>query len=419
LLGPLDGSQELGAGKANVTYFGASAGDRLGYSVLAADVNDDGTDDVVLGATGVTAGVDPRTDQGRVYVFFGGSDFAADDQVDLIQDNFDFAVTGAEGFGLLGYAMAEGDVNGDGARDLVVGAPFAGRPPGSPPGSERTYVGEAYIILGEGDLRGEKNMALQEYDAVLSGAQAEGQFAAALALADVNDDDKDDIIVGSYRSNQVEEAQSSSGGVYVFFGRDDLPRRLSIQEGDEDIRILGPAPSAFGFPLASGDFNGDGTADFAAGAQLEGDEDLQGSGTVRVFFGGDLPADMHLAGETADITIAGQMVSQFLPSSLSSIDLDADGADELLIGSLLYNPAPEKFGAGAVYVVTIGPEAAEEISLEDVRTIDGEEAGDRFGNAVGGGPIANGVTGFAALAAGDFPTDPDDDGLVYIVRPGP
>jgi hypothetical protein len=49
----------------------------------------------------------------------------------------------------------------------------------------------------------------------------------------------------------------------------------------------------------------------------------------------------------------------------------------------------------------------------------GESAGDRLGNAVSGGNIAEGVTGFAALAPGAYPTDQEDDGVVYLVRPGP
>jgi hypothetical protein len=420
VLGPLSEPGELGSGKADVTYFGAAAGDNLGYSVMAADVNDDGIEDVIMGAPGVTAGFDPRTDQGRVYVFFGGSGFAETKEIDLIEDGFDFTVTGAEGFSRLGSAMAAGDVNGDDTGDMVIGAPFAGRPPGSPPGSERTYVGEAYIILGGDDLTGEKNVAIVEYDSLLSGAQADGQFAASIAVADVNDDDRDDIVIGAYRSNLGDQARNGSGGAYVFFGREEFPKRLSIQESEEDVTILGPTPSSFGFPLTSGDFNGDGVGDFAAGAQLESTGDFQSAGSVRVFFGADdLPETIDLAQAEADVTLYGQMTSQFLPSGLAAVDEDGDETDELVIGSLLFNPTIERFGAGAVYFMTIGPDAPDEMSLDDARTLFGEEPGDRLGNAVSGGAIAEGVNGTAALAAGAYPNDPEDDGTVYVVRQVP
>jgi hypothetical protein len=418
LLGPLDGSQELGVGKADVSYFGASSGDNLGYSVIAADINDDGIDDAILGSPGVTAGFDPRTDQGRAYVFFGGAGFADEKEIDLIDEGFDFTVTGAEGFSRLGSAMAAGDVNGDGAGDLVIGAPFAGRPPGSPPGSERTYVGEVYVILGGDDLSGEKNVAILEHDSLLSGAHAQGEFGAGVAVGDIDDDGRDDIIVGAYRSNLGDELRNGSGAVYVFFGREEFPRRLSIADGDEDVTILGRVSSSFGFPLTAGDLNGDGTDDFAAGARLEGSAEMQGHGTVRVFFGGDnLPENIDLEGDSADVTISGQMTSQFLPSDLSVVDLGGDGTEELIIGSLLFNPTLERFGAGAVYVLTIDDTAPAEWSLDDAAALFGEQAGDRFGNAVTGGAIAEGVSGIAALAAGAYPNDPEDDGVVYLVRP--
>jgi hypothetical protein len=418
LLGPLDETKELGSGRADVTYFGGSAGDNLGYSVLSADVNADGIDDVIIGAPGVTAGFDPRTDQGRAYAFFGGADFGAQDEEDLIDEVYDFTLTGAEGFSRLGAAMAEGDVNGDGNGDLIVGAPFAGRPPGSPPGSERTYVGEVYIVYGGNDLTGEKNVAILEHDVLLSGAHAQGEFGAGIAVADINDDGSDDVIVGARRSNLGDETRNTSGGAYVFFGRDDYPKRLSIQDSEQDLTVMGVSPSAFGFPLTSGDFNGDGVQDFAVGAQLEGSEDLQGHGTVRVFFGAeDLPETIDLAQENANVTVAGVMTSQFLPSGLATVDLQGDGADELVIGSFLFNPTIERFGAGAVYVLEIGEDPPVELSLDESVALFGEAAGDRFGNAVAGGAIAEGVSGIVSLAAGSYPNDPEDDGLVYLLRP--
>jgi hypothetical protein len=111
---------------------------------LAGDLNRDDTDDIIVGAPGVTAGFDPRSDQGRAYVFYGSADVGDESELDLTEDVFDAAITGAEGFSRLGHAMDVGDVNGDGTQDLVAGAPFAGRKPGTPPGGERTSLGEVH-----------------------------------------------------------------------------------------------------------------------------------------------------------------------------------------------------------------------------------------------------------------------------------
>ena len=94
IFGPLEGELDLANDDAGVTIYGALPGDSLGYTVLAGDLNNDGTDDILVAAPGVTAGFDLRTDQGRIYVFYGGSDLK--DTYDLTEDVFDFTVTGAE-----------------------------------------------------------------------------------------------------------------------------------------------------------------------------------------------------------------------------------------------------------------------------------------------------------------------------------
>ncbi len=419
LFGPLDGTMELGQGKADLTIFGASAGDNLGFAVLAADVNDDGVDDAIVAAPGVTAGFDPRSDQGRVYVFFGSDDFDGRGDIDLTQDAFDFTVTGAEGFSRLGYAIASGDVDGDGVQDLVIGAPFAGRKPDTPPGSERTALGEVYVILGGQDLSGERNIAALDQDSLISGAFAFAEFGAAVASADINDDGRDDIIVGAHRTNLENPPRASSGAAYVFFGRSKLPERISAQDGDQDVTILGVGPSAFGFPIAAGDFNGDGTGDFAVGAQLETSENVQNRGSVRVFFGDDnFPDEIDLAEDSADVTLTGALESEFLPSALTSSGAGEGEPDDLIIGSMLANADDSRFGSGIAYVVTLSGDAQDTIDLTTESTlVSAEAAGDRLGNSLAANSDESGEGSYFAILAPNADRDGREDaGVVYIVR---
>ncbi len=417
VFGPLEGERDAGKGQADITIFGALPGDGLGFTVLAGDLNDDGKDDVLVGAPGVTAGFDPRSDQGRVYVFYGGKDIEKKSQLDLASDVYDFTVTGAEGFSRLGDAIALGDVNGDEKTDLVVGAPFAGRAVGSPPGSARTTLGEVYVVFGGVDLFGELNIAATAPDVLLSGGEAFGQFASAVAVADVNGDGVDDIAVGAHRSS----GQTAQGGaVYVFFGRDGIGGRITVENGEQDATILAPAASAsFGFPLVSGDFNGDGTADLAAGARTEGHGDTLTAGAVRIIFGGkDIDGERDLSSEAADVTIPGPDAGLLMPSALAVADVDGDRASDLVIGSMLAAGPESRLGAGAVYVMRGGGALPPEIKLPDASasTVFGAAADDRLGNALAAGKASGDSMGLLIVAPG---VDPDservDYGAIYAV----
>jgi hypothetical protein len=417
VFGPLDESRELGAGGADVTVFGAAAGDGLGSSTLAGDLSGDGVDDVIIGAPGVTAGFDPRSDQGRVYVFYGNRDFGKDAERDLTEDVFDFTVTGAEGFSRLGHALAMGDVNGDSVQDLVGGAPFAGRKPGTPPGGERTALGEVYVIFGSGDLTGEMNIARDEFDVLLSGAIAFGQFGASVGAGDVTGDGTDDIVVGAYRA--ADDAQGvGSGFAYLFEGNSNLEGRLSVQDGDQDSTITGPALSSLGYPLVVADFDGDGTADIALGAQLESAGLLDRQGAVHIVLGSETFGGDVDAGEAATATITGSITGELFPSALGAADVDGDGTADLIAGSALAGAA-DRPGAGVVYVFTsLGEEPkALDLSTDTAPiTILGAASDDRVGGAVAGGSLSGDARGLLLLAAGAGAGNGDQNtGVVYVV----
>ncbi len=110
---------------------GIDVGDCSGGSVSAAgDVNGDGIDDLIIGASGADPG--GRVDAGESYVVFG-----RDTQRDF-PPSFELAslLPGAGGDGSAGFVLdgidaddysgcsvsAAGDVNGDGIDDLIIGA---------------------------------------------------------------------------------------------------------------------------------------------------------------------------------------------------------------------------------------------------------------------------------------------------------
>ncbi|MBS0358685.1 MAG: FG-GAP repeat protein, partial [Proteobacteria bacterium] len=126
---------------------GVSAGDSSGSSVsTAGDINDDGMDDVIVGA--YLASPPGRTWAGASYVVFGSKN-GFNSSLELSTLN------GANGFVINGVSMddrsgmsvsAADDVNDDGIADVMIGAQYA-----SPDGI-RLSAGVSYVIYGQSSV---------------------------------------------------------------------------------------------------------------------------------------------------------------------------------------------------------------------------------------------------------------------------
>jgi hypothetical protein len=159
-----------------------------------------------------------------------------------------------------------GDVNGDGADDLIVGAYFA-----DPVGTDR---GQAYVVFGRGGNNFMAELDLTSLNGstgfALNGAADNDRAGQSVAgLGDVNCDGFADLLVGASRADVA--GHTDCGQAYVVYGRSTgfaASLDLSSINGSNGFTLNGGSGNdQAGIAAAGlGDVNGDGVDDLLVGA---------------------------------------------------------------------------------------------------------------------------------------------------------
>lgn len=393
---------DLSVEAADVTVYGAEAGDNLGFTVAVGDINGDGLADALVGARFASDGA--RAAIGKAYVILGRNDLPG--QVDTAAGEQDITIIGMETGDFLSIALAAGDMNGDGRDDVLLGAASA-----DGPDNDRPNTDEVYVVLGSEDLGPEVDLAQTPPHLIVFGAAAGDAVPNHLAAGDADGDGRDELIVGAPFADGGEDREDS-GRVYVI----PVPEKegsLDLASSDGFTQITGAArKDALGFQVAAGDLNGDGREEIIAGAR---DADGRGdgannSGEVHVLLGrDDLPDRVDLAEETLDAAVYGVNPGDSLGFSVAAGDLNGDGLSDLIAGAPIGdgcgNAAED---AGEAYVVLGRPEFPPETALVEStfdRSFFGANAGDELA---------------FSLATGDFDGDGLDDILLgALLADGP
>ncbi len=380
------------------TVHGAQSGDNLGFAVATGDLNGDGTADLIAGATGSNSLENLRTDMGEAFVFFGGPGLTG--ERDLLESEQDFLLQPAEGFSHLGTSFAVGDINGDGMDDLVAGAPYAGRPVGSPVGSPRTTVGEVYVVFGSRNMGRIARVADSDEDVLLSGTREFDQFGASLAVSDVDGDGIGDIIVGSPGYEPV-DGPEDAGAVFVFGGRTSYPARIDAT-GADFAAFSDSAGAGLGDSLAVRD-EGGGRVSVLAGAPNASIGETAGSGVIVEMRVGDSDVTVNVGGAS----IQGAAAGDFLPASMT-----AEIASKVVVAS------PTAGEAGVLYVVVLdGAGVKLAAPPRDTTIIQGRPA-ERLGVAMAAGDLDGDGVAEIAVMAGVAPGETRSDaGTVYVLSP--
>jgi hypothetical protein len=425
VFGPADSGQtiDFAEGQQDVTILGADSNDSLGFAVAAGDVNDDGIDDILVGALLADGPANQRPDAGEAYVIFGSPTLAP--TIDIALEEQDLTLFGAGEGDRLGVRFATGDANGDGVQDILIGSFLADGPENA-----RYQAGEAYLILGAPSLSGARDMAQGDYDLALIAADADDQLGYYLAMGDLNDDGIDDLIVAAFRADGPDNSRKDGGEVHVIFGSPSLSGTLDFASAPPDVTVAAAdSEDDLGAAVASGDVNGDGIDDLLIGApRADGpDNSRRGAGEAYVFFGSpSLRGSFDIALAQQDVTILGADAIDRLGTSLASGDLNGDGADDIILAAETGDgPDNTREDGGEVYIV-LGPlslgQTVDTALSDHSAAIFGENQGDTFGVLVAAADWdADGQTDVLASArAADGPdATREDAGQAYVIPIGP
>ena len=239
-----------------------------------------------------------RDDGGEVYVFFAASELTG--VVDLAAAPPDFTAFGAKALDEFGNTVAAADLNGDGAADLIVGAPRAGDEP---------RPGQAYVFFGGPGLSGSRDVAQAQQNVTLLGIDSGDRFGATVAAADLDGNGLAEVIVSAQRGDGPDDQREDAGEAYVVRGSATLPATLDMAARAYDAIIFGQrSGDELGASLVAADSDGDGLAEVIAGAERSDgpDERRQDAGAAYVVRGpAALSATLGTAGRAYDAIVLG------------------------------------------------------------------------------------------------------------------
>jgi hypothetical protein len=360
----------------------AETDDRFGSAVSSADLDQDGYTDLIVGVTGEDS-VEGGAETGLVQVLWGGANgLSGGAPLAYGHDTYDRLSARGQ--------LTVGDVNGDGAEDLVVVEGFVklrvvkgpfGRD-GFAKGGEQTVFDDSdprFLDLGTGDVNGDGIDDVvatmndgDEYDArrvtywrgtpdgpaekvvLKDGRGWRVQGGESLDLGDVNGDGYADIVVGrpvdGYDSDL--DTPIPRGGRVAFIpgtaNGPDGTKAMYVNQDSAGVPGAAERGDGFGSDVSVADVDGDGYADVSTGVPGEDFDALSDAGGVVVLRGGANgltgTGATGVNQDTAGVPGAAENHDAF-GRTTHLVDADHDGRAELVVG------APgENANAGSVWV---------------------------------------------------------------------
>jgi disulfide bond formation protein DsbB len=378
---------------------GPQTGELFGLALAGGDLNRDGYVDLAVGVP--YEDVEGTEGAGAVSVLYGSAAGLSAEGNQLWHQDQPLVEGIAQRLDSFGWALAIGDLNGDGYADLAVGVPEESIGVAEGAGAVNVLYGSADGLSSAGN-----QLWYQDRPEVAGRGQQGDNFGHAVAIGDLNGDGYADLAVG-VRSEDIEGVEGA-GAVNVLYGSANGVSTQGNQLWHQDQPGVEGRPQTsdnFGWALAIGDLNGDGYADLAVGVPYESINGLLSAGAVNVLYGSSAglssTGDQLWHQDQPDVAGRAQQ-GDYFALTLAIGDLDGDGYGDLAVGV----PLEDVEGAAHAGAVNVLYGSASGLSSagnqywhqEQPGVPSAVQSGELFGSALAAGDL-NG-DGYADLAVG-------------------
>ena len=227
----MDLASSTTTGTGSLQVIGADAGDHLGTSVSGGDANKDGFDDLLIGAPMAGGLGNARGFSGEAYLVLGRKDLSP---VIDIADNGEIAIEvyGADSLDQLGNSVVLADTDGDGYAELVLGASNA-----KGTNNNMAGTGAVFVIKGRALFPSKFDLANEEANTIIRGANTGDAFGSALAVGTLEGDEKGNLLVGAVGADGP-GGRTDSGLVYVFLTVEKEPPTVPVADAGPDWCVI-------------------------------------------------------------------------------------------------------------------------------------------------------------------------------------
>lgn len=303
------------------------------------------------------------------------------------------------------------DFNGDGYDDAVVGDPYATV-------NGRAEAGAVVVLYGDSDGRiGEGKRAVYSQAVPGSTVETGDHFGWSVAVADVDDDNCADLMVGSPDEDWDGDANAGIAHVISFTpdgkGGPGTARARVVDQADVDGTV--EAGDRFGYAVALSDYNG---GDEAFGAISAPGEDLGAAadaGVVNTFEYGTAPfhAEQRQQGRLPDGYLPGtpeagdRFGASLMIAPLQVVSGEDVGVEPAFVvgapGDTVVNGSRRIDNAGSITMWDQVVGYTQQLTQDSPGVPGGAEAGDEFGSSI------------ASVQSGGTP---EDNRAVVVGSPG-